>query len=342
MSDYERDSWETLLSDADKRYHQSDRFGDWTRSIRGRIADAATLARGVAERVPGVESAFDTVEAALTTTMAGLHVVLVERGLNSVTPAEVFAVFADDGVEVGCYDDVRRLDLQHCDTSLPRRKDRYLALAVAEGAASSLAVSGAMLSSSVSGGTTAVVAVSAIAADVTTVLVGMGRIVALIGAHYGYDAGEPGEQLFASGVIAYCSAGSSTEQAAALASLSRLTAQMMRQTTWRRLSGHQVVDAIQKMVTALGFNMTRHKLAQAVPLVGAVINGGINARIAHKTFQRAQQAYRLRFLTEKYGLDPADWAPHGVDVERVDIPLVDEVLREELAAPDGADGPGGG
>ena len=49
-------------------------------------------------------------------------------------------------------------------------------------------------------------------ADVMAVMVGMGRIVALVAAHYGYDVREPDEQVFASGVLAYSSATGSAEK----------------------------------------------------------------------------------------------------------------------------------
>jgi len=151
-----------------------------------------------------------------------------------------------------------------------------------------------------------------------------------VAAHYGYDVREPEEQVFASGVLAYSSATGSAEKAASLASLSRLTQQMMRRATWKQLQQHQLVNVIQKVFTSLGFNLTKKKLAQAVPIVGVVVNSGLNAWIVQKTFQRAQQAYRLRFLTEKYNLDPTDWAPDIVDVESTEIPLVDELIDDEL------------
>jgi hypothetical protein len=218
---------------------------------------------------------------------------------------------------------------------VPRRKERYIALAASQGAATSLAVTGATVSSTVTGGTTLGIAAGAIVVDVTAVMVGMGRIVALVAAHYGYDVREPEEQMFASGVLSYSSAGNAAEKAASLAALSRLTQDMMRRATWNQLQRHQMVNVIQKVVTSLGFNLTKKKLAQIVPVAGAVINGGLNARLAQNTFNRAQAAYRLRFLTEKYGLDASEWAPDVVDVEFTEVPLIDEVIDAELAS-DGA------
>ncbi|MEB3031619.1 EcsC family protein [[Mycobacterium] nativiensis] len=325
MSAYERNQWDALL-DAATGAESPGWFEGLSQGIAGRAKDLVSQVRSGVEQVPGATAAIGKVDQLSTKALETLHVVLVERGLNSVKPADVFAMFADEGIAVGSYDEVRQLDLKHCDGSVPRRKDRYIALAVAEGAASSLAVTSATVSSTVTGGATLTVAASAVVADVTVVMVGMGRIVALVAAHYGYDVREPDEQAFASGVIAYSVAGTSAEKAAALASLSRLTQQMMRQETWRHLRPSQATNVIQQVSMALGFRLAKRKLAQAVPLVGAVVNGGLNARIAHQTFERAQQAYRLRFLTEKHDLDAAQWAPDVASGGAVDIPLVDEVL----------------
>jgi hypothetical protein len=235
-----------------------------------------------------------TLDTATQHALAGLHATFVERGLNSVSPSTVFEAFTGDGVELASYDEVRHLDLRLCDRSIPKRKEKYMALAAGQGAATSLAVTGATVSSTVSGGTTLGVALGAVVVDVTSVMVGMGRIVALVAAHYGYDVREPEEQLFASGVLSYSTAGNAAEKAASLAALSRLVQDMMRQATWKQLQHHQVVNVIQTIVTSLGFNLTKKKLAQVVPIAGVVINGGLNARLARNTFNRAQDAYRLR------------------------------------------------
>lgn len=336
MSDYERRAWQALLDEAGQQRRRH-RFDDWTRAVKDRAQQAATTARSAVARVPGVDAAIDGVNAAITTAMEGLHSLLVERGLSSVKPDGIFAIFADAGGEVDCYDDIRRLDLQLCDRSLPRRRDRYIVFAATEGAASSLAVTGGAVSAVVSGGSTAAIAVSAIAADVTTVMVGMGRIIALVGAHYGYDVREPDEQVFAAGVVAYSVAGSAAEQAAALASLSRLTQQLTRTAVSRQLRQRQLVSVAQRAFASLGVLLTKRKLVQAVPVVGAVVNGGLNARIVQQTFDRAQRAYRLRFLTQKYRLDSTCWAPQVVGVAAGGLPLVDEVLDAELATDPAAD-----
>jgi len=331
MSEYEHNAWEALLDTATTA-QRSGRLESLSQGVRQRAQQAAALARSQVEQLPGVAGAIGMADELTTKAMESLHTVLVERGLNSVKPANVFAMFADAGITVRSYDEVKALDLKHCDRSVPRRKERYIALALAEGAASSLAVTGATVSSALTGGTTLPVAASAVIADVTAVMVGMGRIVALVAAHYGYDVREPGEQAFASGVIAYSAAADSAEKAASLASLSRLTQQMMRRAAWRQLQQRQASNVAWQVSMALGFRLAKRKVAQAVPLLGAVVNGGLNARIAYTTFERAQQAYRLRFLTEKHRLDAGQWAPVVEHEGIADFPLVDEVLDAELSS----------
>jgi EcsC protein family len=164
-------------------------------------------------------------------------------------------------------------------------------------------------------------------------MVGMGRIVAVVAAHYGYDVRKPDEQVFACGVLAYSSATGSAEKAASLASLSRLTQQMMRRATWNQLNQHQLVNVVRQVFAALGFRLTKGKLAQAVPVIGVAVNGGLNAWFVQKTFERAQRAYRLRFLSEKYHLDPTEWTRDTdiVDAEATEIPLVHQLIEDELA-----------
>ncbi|WP_396925848.1 EcsC family protein [Mycolicibacterium sp.] len=332
MSDYERKAWETLLDDIANRSAEQGRFGRLANTAKSQAKDVALKAKnGIVDKVPAAEKAFDAVDDSIQKAMAGLHTAFVERGLNSVSAGAIFKTFAFEGSDLSSYDSIRELDLRVCDRTVPRRKEKYIALAAGQGAATSLAVTGATVSSTVSGGTTLGVAAGAIVVDVTAVMVGMGRIVALVAAHYGYDVREPDEQLFAAGVLSYSSAGSAAEKAASLAALSRLTQDMMRRATWKQLQQHQLVNVIQTVVTSLGFNLTKKKLAQAVPVAGAVINGGLNARLAQNTFNRAQSAYRLRFLTEKYGLDASQWAPEVVNSESTQAPLIDAIVESELA-----------
>ena len=331
MSAYEARAWKMLVEEAQKSESEPGRYEALAQGIREQLGGFASQAGQNLRRLPGADRVMEGLDAATKKALIGLHVAFVERGLNSVSPAVIFSSFAKEGAPVTSFEEIRDLDLRYCDQTVPRRKERYLLLAAGQGALTALAVTGAEVSSSVSGGATMGVAAGAIAVDVSTLLVGMGRIVALVAAHYGYDVRLPEEQVFASGVLTYSTASGAAEKAASLAALSRLTQEMMRRATWAQLRKRQMVKVIQRVVTVLGFKLTKKKLAQAVPVAGVVLNSGLNASLAQNTFSRAQQAYRLRFLSEKYDMNPDSWSPDVLDVEVTDLPLVDEILEAEVS-----------
>jgi hypothetical protein len=63
-----------------------------------------------------------------------------------------------------------------------------------------------------------------------------------------------------------------------------------------------------------------------------VLNFAANAGLVNQSFRRAEAVYRLRFLSEKYDIDPAEWrreVPVGSD-EVEDVVQVDEELEAEV------------
>ena len=171
MSAYERQAWKVLVKDVREPDTGTGRYGGLAESARSQIKRLGERAGQSVRRVPGADQIIEGLDAVTKKALAGLHVVFVERGLNSVGPAGIFSSFAAQGVPVSSYDDIRELDLRYCDQTVPRRKERYLLIAAGQGAATSLAVTGATVSSTVSGGTTLGVASVAVATDVTAVLV---------------------------------------------------------------------------------------------------------------------------------------------------------------------------
>jgi hypothetical protein len=257
-----------------------------------------------------------------------------QPALRSVRPEAVVRRVSSRHPSVKDLSDLRGLRLEDCDAL--RRSGLGWALgSAAEGAASSIAVTGAEVSTTVSGGATAGVAIGAMAADVATTMAVMGRSIAVVASTYGYDVRQPEEELFALGVLSLASASTLSGKTAAMASLSRLTQQMMRQATWGQLRRHWLVNAIEHAYKALGLTLTKKKLAQAVPVAGAVLNAGVNAGLVRQAFRRAEAVYRLRFLSEKYDIDPAEWlgefpAGHDQADEAEHVVQVDEELDAEV------------
>lgn len=333
MSSYDQRAWENLTGLVHST-RQPTTVARRLSEVRTRISETSASAIEVGKKVPGAVEAADAMKFALDKAMSGLHLMTVDVGLNSVNKATVIKRFQKAGHEVDSLDDIHLLELRACDAVGSSKKQKYMFAGAFEGSASSLAVTGLVVSSTVSGGVTAGVAAGAVAVDSITVLTGMGRIVASVAANYGYDSTLPEEAVFASGVLAYSTAGNASEKAAAMAALSNLTQQMMRSATWAQLSKNQLVRVVEIVFKALGVKLTHKKLAQVIPVVGVAINGGLNAKMANDTVNRAHIAYRLRFLTEKYDLNPEDWRPAVVQDEsdeRIqDLPMVDEILEAEL------------
>jgi len=213
-------------------------------------------------------------------------------------------------------------------------KGTYTAVSAALGGATALAVTGAEVASTVTAGTTAAVAVGAVAADVVFSMAMMDRTIGVVASRYGYDVRSPDEELFAMGVLSLGAASSLAGKAQALASLSRLTQQMMRRATWSQLNEHVLVRVITRAYQLLGLHLTQKKLAQTIPVVGVGLNAALSAQLTERTFRRAGAVYRLRFLSEKYGIDPASWLRESHDSSAAagpeDIVDVDELLQHEI------------
>lgn len=333
MSDYEKKAWERLTKQVTTPRARGP-LGEGFARASNRISEASNSALDAGRKIPGALETADIAKKAFEKAVSGLHGVTVDFGLNSVSTSTVVKRAQKAGHDISSFDDIHTLDLKVCDLVGSSKKQKYAAAGLVEGAASSLAITGLTVSTTVSGGASLGVVTGVIAADTVAVLTGMGRIVASVAASYGYDTRLPEEAIFAAGVLSYSTSRNATESAIAMAALSNLTQQMMRQATWSQLSSNILVKAVQTVFKAIGIKLTHNKLAQVIPFVGVAINGGLNAKIAHDTVERAHTAYRLRFLTEKYDLDPGEWRPEPVDdgsrQRGPQIPRVDEIIEAEI------------
>lgn len=292
MSSYERQAW----INASARLNSTS--GGRGRELLGRATrPLAGLAGRAWDKIPFNDDLTAQFEKALE----GLVGVTMEPAMKSV---DLVKVAARVGVP---FEDFHQLDLKRLDEASPRTRVAYTGAALLEGGATALAVTGATVATTVSGGTTAAVAVGAVATDIASSIGLLGRITAVAAAEYGYDVRLPEEEMFALGTISVGAAGTPAAKVAALASLSRLTQEMMRKATWAQLNNHALVRVIEAMFKALGLRLTKQKLGQAVPVAGVLINGGLSAQMADQTYRRARDVYRLRFLSEKYSIDASAW-----------------------------------
>lgn len=297
MTPYEQRAWRQsidLLYEAPRRRVPA--------SVRTRVSGVTTKAAEKLGDMPGAESAKEIVEKAFEGTLA----LTFQPAMRSASSDAAVKKFAAKYPHVSTAEDLRLLSLEKRDAMQPS-KSRYTAASAGQGAVTAALVTGAEISTTVTAGTTAAVAIGAVAADSVASMAIMGRTIGAVATRYGYDVRLPDEELFAMGVLSLGIAGSVGAKTQALAALSRLTQQMMRQATWKQLNEHLLVQVIAKVYQMLGIRLTQRKLAQAVPVLGIGLNAALSAQLTDRTFKRAQAVYRLRSLSETYGIDPTEW-----------------------------------
>lgn len=143
----------------------------------------------------------------------------------------------------------------------------------------------------------------------------LGRAVAEVAVHYGYDPREPEEELFLMEVLNYSMASGPASKTSALAGLSRLSQQMMRHATWEQFAKDPLVKAIQQIFQTLGLRLTHQRLANVVPVAGGVLSAGLSFRALGSAIDDATRVYRPRYLADKHGLNWREWLqqPHHFD-----------------------------
>lgn len=325
MSAYERRSWDQSL----RRLHEPPHKSFVPRKARELTSAATDKATQFADaHLPTA-----TVKSIVTKTLNGTLELTFNPALRSASAQKALREYEKNHRTVHRLEDLKKLDLEDLDR-FRRRKGLYVTTSAVQGTVTSLAVTGTVVSSTVSGGVTSGTAVAAVAADTVASLAMMGRSVGSVAVRYGYDVRLPDEELFAMGVLSFGMAGTLEAKHTALAALSRLTQQMMRRATWKQLNEQVLVRVIGRVYQMLGFLLTKRKLAQTVPVVGVGINAALSANMTRHVYQRAEDIYRIRFLSEKYGVDPHAWlqgATHvyGDPEPGMELPDVAEILDEE-------------
>jgi len=145
--------------------------------------------------------------------------------------------------------------------------------------------------------------------------------------YYGFDIKRQQERLFAMNVLAYASSPSDSSKQLALAQLIKISQDVAGRKTWKQLEEYVFVQIIQALSKTLGIRLTKAKLAQILPISGALVAAGFNAYYTAKVCNAAFNLYRERFLAEKYGEDviektvkPAKSLDPGYEEEKDEIP----------------------
>jgi hypothetical protein len=210
-------------------------------------------------------------------------------------PKNVEKVARKQGVELDSFTELRQQDLKVCDRLLSRNTLRWRTAGAFEG--------GAM-------GLLAMVPVAgipvAMTADILVIQVLSASIASRIAYSYGYDAKDPGEQIFIQRLVRR-SFMAQAAKAEPLRETARAANAVKGRIKWseKLRQDHRLLAALEKLMQQLGPAGSRvpvQNVAKVVPFVGVLIGAGLNSAVLGSVAADAQRYCQTRFLCDKYGL----------------------------------------
>ena len=250
-----------------------------TRKLMRLLGVPFNLAGDAVMKIPGVAWS-------VKKTVGGIVKVANDVAQWSVRPEAVFGEFANrTGTSVTGYSDIAAMDLQKIDEAIGYLAAKYKLIAAAEGVGTGAA--GPL----------------GVPPDIVLLVTMNLRAAGEYATYCGFDVTLEDERLFALHILALASSPDDTSRAVELAELKRVAQAAARKKTWKEIEKGVVVQIVQQIAQALGMRLTRAKLAQMVPVAGAVVGGGFNAQYTATVCDAAFHLYRERFLQRKYGDD---------------------------------------
>ncbi len=239
--------------------------------------------------VPGVDWVLEKA-------IGGLVSLLNDLAQWSVRPTAIYEEYQRAGFDhVKTPADILSLDLEDADRVTGWLGAKYKTLAGAEGAGAGYA------------------GLPGIPPDIVALVTLNQRAIGEYATYYGFDILSQHERLFALNILGLASSPNDAAKQVAMAQLVRIAQDVARKRVWKDLEKHAFVQVLQIIARSLGLRLTKAKLAQAVPVAGAVVGGGFNVYYTNKVCDAAFYLYRERFLAEKYGeeiieatVEPAD------------------------------------
>lgn len=248
-------------------------FTKTARRVNGTLRSLSDLVH----QVPGVDWVVDNV-------FSGLLNLTNELVQDSVWREAILKEYRAAGHPIETHTDIHRLDLAQVDARLKGLDTKYRAMAAAEGAATGYAGAAGLVPDIV-----ALVALSL-------------RAAGEYAAYCGFDIADPRERLYALQLLNFATdPADAPAKGAALVPVMRTANAIARRQTSQVVEQLALGRALRNALRALGVRLTQAKLAQAVPVTGAVIGGSFNAYYSSKVCDTAYFLYRERFLMQKYG-----------------------------------------
>ncbi|MCH7926891.1 MAG: EcsC family protein [Candidatus Dadabacteria bacterium] len=238
----------------------------------------------IANKVPRKFSQNQVIDA-IGKSVEGVIKVTNDASQWTVRPDSIMKEFNKRGYKLRTLKGIKRIKLEEIDKIVGWLDAKYKGIATLEG------------------GTTGAAGLFGIPADVVAIIALNFRAVGEYATYYGYDISTQQERLFALNVLGLASSPSDAAKEVALAQLVKIASDVAKKRTWKELEQHLFVQITRNIAKAVGIRLTKAKLAQFIPYIGAVFGAGFNAYYTSKVCEAAYYLYRERFLAEKYGAE---------------------------------------
>lgn len=279
----------------------------------------------------------DELEQALFKAVQGGYDAVNDVAVSSIDRNRILEKFQRVDPSISQLADVQRAELAVVDALMPSLTARYAATSASTGAASGAVAGGGTAAAgagAAAGGVGAAPGVAtvmaALAADIVATIALSARLASHYAAYHGFDTRKEEERAVMLSVIGVASIRDTVAKQQAMAQVRQLSMMVARRATWKELNEEALVKLLQRLFGALSGRLTKRKLAQAIPVAGAAIGGGLNYSLVRGVGSAAENLYRERFLTTKYDIQVEEIVPESWD----DVDVVDGELIEELGDDD--------
>lgn len=164
----------------------------------------------------------------------------------------------------------------------------------------------ALAAASVEGAATGAAGLPGLLADIPFLITFSFRTIHKTGLCYGYRCGGEEDRDFVLGVLSAAGANTVSEKYSALLALRSVRVMIARQTlaamaekaAMRSVSKEAAIVGANNLARQLGINLTRRKVLQVIPAIGAVVGGCLNGWFLKDVCQAARRAYQERWLID--------------------------------------------
>jgi len=269
ISTYEKDALAKIHEWKDPSLSRLDKALSFAGMPMDKAADLIT-------KVPGVSRAVEK-------SVGRIMSVANDVAQWSVRSESILKEYRSVGHEVESLEDIRKLDLEEVDKAIGRLAAKYEALSVGEGVA------------------TGFTGIFGVPADVAALAALNLRAIGEYATYCGFDVALPEEKLFAMSILELASSPDSQAKKKALSQLVRVARDAATKTLSRNAHKSAMAALVERIARTLGVRLTYDKVAQFLPVAGAIVGGGTNGIYTAKVCKGAHNLYRERFLAEKYG-----------------------------------------